>query len=85
MILGDHRQEKRRKKNKLPRLDWDVNTGYHSAILAGRSEWVINAAKHYSQKTTTEERNIDHDLHPQPHSLKMILVHELCQYKFVRY
>ena len=38
MALGGHRQEtKRKKNNKLARLDWDVNTGYRSTILTGRS------------------------------------------------
>jgi hypothetical protein len=38
MILGDHRQEKKRnKKTRLARLDWDINTGYRwRNSLAGR-------------------------------------------------
>jgi hypothetical protein len=35
MILGDHRPENEKKqKNKLARLDWDINTGYRSTKLS---------------------------------------------------
>jgi hypothetical protein len=37
MIMGDHRQEKEKKRKiRLARLDWDLDTGYRSAILTGR-------------------------------------------------
>jgi hypothetical protein len=59
MILGDHSQEKEKKKNKLTRLDWDINTGYRSIKLSGRLDWDINTARLYTQPTTKETKTND--------------------------
>jgi hypothetical protein len=37
MILGDRRQEK--KKKQTHQLNWNVNTGYCSTILTIRLDW----------------------------------------------
>jgi hypothetical protein len=64
-ILGDHRQEKKRnEKTRLAWLDWDITTGYRSKKLAGRSDWVINTARHYTQRRHRRQKN-NRSLHPQ--------------------
>jgi hypothetical protein len=64
MTLEDHRlKNKRKEKNKLVRLDWATNTGNCSAILTGRSEWVINTAS-TTHKQTTGETSTDRNFHP---------------------
>jgi hypothetical protein len=46
MTLGDHKQETEKKeKEKLTRLDWDVNPGYRSTKSSGRLDWGINTAE----------------------------------------
>jgi hypothetical protein len=51
MTLADHRQEKERKgKKEIALLDWDLNTGDRTTKHTGRSDWDINAARHYSQR-----------------------------------
>lgn len=47
-VLGDHRQEKKEKKQQplLVRLDWNINTGntQHKKIKAARLDWDLNVA-----------------------------------------
>jgi hypothetical protein len=51
MTLADHRQEKERKgKKQIALLDWGLNTGDRTTKHTGRSDWDINAARHYSQR-----------------------------------
>jgi hypothetical protein len=46
MTLEDHKQETEKKeKEKLTRLDWDVNPGYRSTKSSGRLDWGINTAE----------------------------------------
>jgi hypothetical protein len=56
MILGDYRQGKKKEKKQTHPVGLGHHTGYRSAILTGRSEWVINTAKHYSQNDDPGEK-----------------------------
>jgi hypothetical protein len=47
-MIGNKR--KGNEKTRLAWFYWDINTGYRSKKLTGRSDWIINTARHYTQR-----------------------------------
>jgi hypothetical protein len=65
MIIGDHRQEKKRNR-KTNSSGWIRTSTRVTAltILTDQLDWDINMAGHYTQ-TTTEKTRAKPQLHPQ--------------------
>jgi hypothetical protein len=70
--LGSHRQKtKRKKKQRLARLDWDVNTGYRSPAgwigTSTRPHHYTPPPKHHSRKRRAQITARAHRKHPSRH------------------